>query len=259
VRIFPIFVSQIKAVCHEVQMHVSSYPPPPSLQKCFGRIFSIFASKNEGTSREVQTHFGSSLPARFAEKVLGAFSRSMRPKNEAVCRGAQTHFGSSLPASYTEKVLGAIPQFARPKTKLFAVKFRRILDVHCLRVFQKKFWAQFHDCASKNEVVCCEIETHSGSSLSASFTEKVVGAIPRFMCPKTKLLAVEFRRILEVLCLQVLQKKFWAHIPRFVRPKTKLFAVKFRRILKVLCLQDLQKKLWAIFHDICVQKCSGLL
>jgi len=33
------------------------------------------------------------------------------------------------------------------------------------------------------------------------------------MRPKMKLFAMEFRRILEVLCLQVLKKKFWAHIP----------------------------------------------
>jgi len=79
-------------------------------------------------------------------------------------------------------------------------------------------------CPSKNEAVCCEIQTHSGSSLPASFKEKVVGAIPRF-----------------------------------VRPKMKLFAVKFRRILEVLCLQVLQKKLWAQFHDLCNQKRSCLL
>jgi len=66
-------------------------------------------------------------------------------KNEAVCRGAQTHFGRSVPASFTAKVLGAIPRFARPKTKLFAVEFRRILEVLCLQVLQKKLWAQFHD------------------------------------------------------------------------------------------------------------------
>jgi len=71
-------------------------------------------------------------------------------KNEAVCREVQMHFGSSLPASFTEKVLGAIPQFVSPKMKRFAVKFRRILEVLCLRVLQKKFWAQFHDlCVQK--------------------------------------------------------------------------------------------------------------
>jgi len=47
---------------------------------------------------------------------------------------------------------------------------------------------------------------HSGSSLPASF-EEVVGTIPRFVRSKTKLFAVKFRRILEVLCLQDLQKK----------------------------------------------------
>jgi len=59
-------------------------------------------------------------------------------KNEAVCHGVQTHFGSSLPVSFLEKVLGAIPPFVHPKTKLFVVKFRRILEVLCLQVLKKK-------------------------------------------------------------------------------------------------------------------------
>jgi len=78
------------------------------------------------------------------------------------------------------------------------------------------------------------------------------------MRPKTKLFAVELRRIPEVLCLQVLQKKFWAYFPRFARPKTNLFAVKLRRILEVLC-QDLQKRLWVQFNDFCARKRSCLL
>jgi len=41
---------------------------------------------------------------------------------------------------------------------------------------------------------------------------------------------------------------------RFMRPKTKLFAVEFRRIFDVLYLQGLQKKFLAHFHDLCVQK-----
>jgi len=67
------------------------------------------------------------------------------------------------------------------------------------------------------------------------------------MRPKMKLFAVELKRILEVLCLRILQKKF-------VRPKTKLFAVKSRLILQILYLQYLQKRLWARFDDMCVRK-----
>jgi len=59
---------------------------------------------------------------------------------------------------------------------------------------------------SKNEAVYCEVQTDFKSSLPVSFTDKVVGAILQFVCPKTKLFAVKFRRILEVLCLQVLKK-----------------------------------------------------
>ena len=46
---------------------------------------------------------------------------------------------------------------------------------------------------------------------------------------------------------------------RFVRPETKLFALKFTHILQVICLQVLQKKFWVQFHNFCVQKRSCLL
>ena len=143
--------------------------------------------------------------------------------------------------------------------KRFAVKFRHILEAFALHAFKKKFWVHFPDlcvqkwsclpwssdtfwkfsacefsrkssgcnstiCASKNKAVCREIQTHSGSSLPASFKEKVVSAIPRFVRPKTKLFAMKFRRILEVLCVRVLKKNF----------RTK-------------------------FHDLWIQKRSGLL
>ena len=78
--------------------------------------------------------------------------------------------------------------------------------------------------ASKNEAVCREAQTHFGSSRLARFMKNVLGAFSRF-----------------------------------VRPITKLFAVKFRRISELLWLQVLQKKFWALLHDLCVQKWSSLL
>jgi len=103
--------------------------------------------------------------------------------------------------------VGAIPQFLHPKTKLFVVKLRRIPEVLGLQVLKKMSWCNSTICASKSETVCCEIQMHFGSSLPASFTEKVVGAIPQFMRPKVKRFAAKFRCILEFLCLQVLKKK----------------------------------------------------
>jgi len=61
----------------------------------------------------------------------------------------------------------------RPKTKLFAVKFRRILEVLCLQVLQKKFWAQFLDFVLKNEAACCEVQTHFGSVALARLIKKL--------------------------------------------------------------------------------------
>jgi len=52
---------------------------------------------------------------------------------------------------------------------------------------------------SNNEAVCFEVQTHFGRPTLAWLTEKVLGAFPQFMCPKTKVLAIKFRHILEVL------------------------------------------------------------
>jgi len=86
----------------------------------------------------------------------------------------------------------------RPKTKLFAVKFRRILNVLCLQVYRKGSGHNFTICASRNEAICPEIQTHFGSSPLASLTEKVLGAITQFVRPKMKLFAVKFRRIFKI-------------------------------------------------------------
>jgi len=58
--------------------------------------------------------------------------------------------------------------------------------------------------AFKNEAVCREVQTHFGSSLPASFTEKVLGDIPRFVSPKMKWFAMKLRRILEAFAFQAL-------------------------------------------------------
>jgi len=150
----------------------------------------------------------------------------------------------------SKKVLGAISRLMRPKMKLFAVKFRRILEVFAWWGLWRKFWAHFHSLcvqkwscllrsyrrilkfspyevyeesswriitifASKHGGVCRDVETHFESSPLARVTKKFMGAFSRFMCPKTKLFAVNFRRILEVLCMQVLQKRFWVHYHYF--------------------------------------------
>jgi len=90
-------------------------------------------------------------------------------------------FQKLSPCQLDKNVLGAFSQFLRPKTKVFAVKFRCILEVLCLQSLQKK----------------------------------VPGAMSRYVCPKTKQFSEKFRRILEVFALQGLQKKFWANFPNF--------------------------------------------
>jgi len=77
----------------------------------------------------------------------------------------------------------------------------------------------------------------------ASFAEKVLGAISRFMCPKTKLFPVKFRRMWEVFGLQVLQKKFWAQFSIYVY-KNKAVSREIQTYVTVFSLQVLQRKFW---------------
>jgi len=133
-------------------------------------------------------------------------------KNEAVFCEIQCHVQKFLACKFCRKSSGRNFRFMCPKAKLFVVKFRRMLEVLDLQVLQKKFWAQFSVYASKHKFVYREIQTHVRSFRPASFAEKVLGAYLRFMFPNTKLFAVKFRRIFEVLRLQGSQNKFWAHI-----------------------------------------------
>ena len=260
-----ICASKNEAVCREIQTHFESFLLASFTEKVVGAIpqyvrpkIKLFAMKCWRLSKVLflqvlqkklwaQFHdlcvqkwscvlwssdaFWKFLPCKLYKKSSGHIFPIYASKNEAVCCEVQTHFGSSLPASFTEKVLGAIPRFVHPKTKLFAVKFWRILEVLFLQVLKTKFWAQFHDLcvqkrsgllwssdafwmllplkiykknsghifpiyASRNEAVCRGVQTHFASSLPASFTDKVLGAIPRFVRPKTKMFAMKFRRIL---------------------------------------------------------------
>jgi len=56
-----------------------------------------------------------------------------------------------------------------------------------------------------------------------------------------------------------LTKKVLGSFSQFLHPKTKLFAVKFKRIFQVLRLQGLQKKFRAHFHDLCIQMRNSLV
>jgi len=77
-------------------------------------------------------------------------------------------------------------------------------------VYEKSSGRIFTIYASKNEAVFGEVQTHFRSFRPPRFAEKVLGAISRFMRPKTKLFSVKFRRIFEVFGLQGSKKKFWA-------------------------------------------------
>jgi len=66
----------------------------------------------------------------------------------------------------------------------------------------KKVLGAFSRFVSTNEAVSCEVQTHFESFHIARYRTKVLGALSRFMCPKTELFAAKFRRILEVFFVQ---------------------------------------------------------
>jgi len=111
---------------------------------------------------------------------------------------------------------------------------------------------------SENEAVCNEVQTHFGSSLLASFAEKVLGEYSRFMRPKTKLFAVEFRCILEVLCLQGLHKKISGRIFTIYVSKNEVVSCEVQTHFGRFHLTRFIKKFWAHYHGVCVQKRSCL-
>ena len=193
--------------------------------------------------------------------------------NEAVCREVQTHFQRSPFARFTKQVMGSFSLFMCPKTKLLAVKFRRILDVLCLQVLQKSFWAHLHDlCVQKRSSLPWSSDGFWKFS-PWKLRKKDMGAFSRFLRTKMKLFALEFRRILEVFAWWGLWKTFWAHfhdlcvqkwscflrssdaiwkfspcevykkvlgaLSRFMCPKKKLLAAMFRRILDVFTARAL--------------------
>jgi len=90
----------------------------------------------------------------------------------------------------------------RPKTKLLAVKFRRISDVLRLQGLQKSSGRILTIYASKNEAVCCEVQTHFGRFRFARFVKKVLGIFSRFVRTKMKLFPATFRRIMEDFTLR---------------------------------------------------------
>jgi len=98
------------------------------------------------------------------------------------------------------------------QTKLFVVKFRCILEVlHLEGLHTKSSEHIFKKFASRNKAVCCRVQMQLRSFRLARFIKIVLGAFSQFMRSKMKLFVVKFIHIFEVLHLQGLQKKFWAH------------------------------------------------
>jgi len=165
------------------------------------------------------------------------------------------------------KFSGRIITISQPQTKPFIHEVQTDFGSFLQASFIIKLWAHFLDFCVQKWSCLLLIQTHFGNCGFARFMKKVLGTFSRFMRPKSKRFAVEFRHILEVLRIRGWQKDFWAYFhdfcvqkrsslpwssdgfqkfspcklhkkdmgafSQFLRPKMKLFALKFKWILEV--------------------------
>ena len=190
----------------------------------------------------------------FYRKSSGRNSTICTSKNKAVCYEIETHSGISLPIRFTglwvqfhdlcAQKRSCLPWNSDAFSKFSACKF-----------YRKCSWRNFTICASKNKAVFCEVQMRFGSSLPLRSTEKVVGTIPQFFRPRSKLFAVKFR--CKVLCLWVLRKSCGRNSTIFML-KNEVVCCEIQTHFGVLALQGSWKIFRAHYHDLCVQKLNCL-
>jgi len=117
-------------------------------------------------------------------------------------------------------------------------------------VYEKSSGRIITICAYKNETACREVQMHFRSSPLPRFAEKVLDKFSRLMYPKTKLFAVKFTHILEVICLQVLQKKMWAQFHNLCLQKRSSMLCSSEAFWKVSACCKIDKKVVGAFSRI---------
>jgi len=176
-------------------------------RKSCGRNSTICASKNKAVCCEIQKHSGSSLLASFLKNVVAQFhdlcvqkwsclpwnsdafwkfsackfyrksckrdSTIYASKNEAVCCEVQTLFRNSLPASFKEKVLDAIPRVVVQKRSCLPWNSDAFWKFSACKVYREISGEIFTIYVSKNEAVCCEVQTHFASFPLARLIKKL--------------------------------------------------------------------------------------
>ena len=235
------------------------FSPYEVYNKSSVRIITILASTNEAVCREVQADFRSFLHAGFTKKLWRIFS-IFASKNEAVCREVQTDFGSVLRARFIKKFMAHYLEFLHPKMKLFAVEFRRILEVFALWGLWRKFLAYDHDfcvqkrscwqwswdafwkffaCkfwrksswriittfASKNEAVCCLSSDAFWKFSLCEVYKEIFGRIVTIFASKNEAVDNEDETHFGSSLPANFEEKVHGALSRLLRPKMKRFAV----------------------------------
>jgi len=176
-------------------------------------------------------------------------------KNEAVSCDFQTHFGSCYLARFMKNVLGALSPPLRQKRSCLPWSSDAFWKFFACKVYRKSSGRIFTIYVSKNEVVSCDVQTHFVSFHLSRFMKKVLGALSRILRPKTKLFALEFRSILEILRLQFCRKVF-GRIFTIFASKSAAVCREVQTHFGSSPHSRFTKDSWAHFHDFCVEKRS---
>ena len=147
-------------------------------------------------------------------------------KNEVVCHEVHTHFGSCPLERFTKIFLGAFSRFMRPNTKLFAVKFRRILEVFSMQTICESYGCILTIDVSKNEAVCREVQMYFGSFHLMRFMKQILGAFSRFMRLKKSCLPWNSDAFGKFSASKVYRKKSWVYFHDLCAACTKILDFK---------------------------------
>ena len=178
-------------------------------------------------------------------------------KNEDVCCEVQTHFLNSSLVRFIKKVLGAFSRFMRPKTKLFSNSdaFQKFSACMFYRKCSRRIITIY---ASKNKAVCLEVQTHFGTSLCLQGLQKKFWAHFHNLCIQKWSCFLQSLDAYRTFLPCEVYKKFSGLNVTIYASKNEAVCLEVQTHFVVLSLQVLQKKFWAHFCDLCVQKRSCL-
>jgi len=174
-------------------------------------------------------------PCKLQKRVMGAFARFLRPRMKLFALSLKAFWKFSPYEVFERNFWVHFHDLFVQKRSCLSWSLDAFWKFLACKVYRKSSGCNFTIYTCTNEGICREVQTHFGSSPLARFAGKVLGEISQFMCSKPSCLLWRSDAFWKFSTCK-LYTHFLGAFACFLRPKTKLFAVKFRRIFEVLCL-----------------------